>query len=94
MLGRLQMDVEDRIDAYSELSRDIFRKKGLPIDWRGRVTGRYKSSELESLSRKSSSDQIVKKIVFRMRVKIKVIGCKLDEVFTGFASPCQFQPIS
>ena len=47
MLGRLEMDVQPCIDAYSELSRRIFSKKGLPVDWRGHVNGRYKASELE-----------------------------------------------
>ena len=47
MLGRLQMDIQECIDAYSVLSKDIFSKKGLPVNLRGEVTGRYKSSELE-----------------------------------------------
>lgn len=47
MLGRLQMDIQPCIDAYSELSRRIFSTRGLPVDWRGHVNGRYKASELE-----------------------------------------------
>ena len=47
MLGRLQMDIESCIDAYSELSSDIFSKKGLPVDFRGNIKGKYKASELE-----------------------------------------------
>ena len=52
MLGRLQMDVEECITAYSELSRSIFSKRGLPIDIRGNVKGRYKASELEKAIKK------------------------------------------
>ena len=48
MLGRLQMDVQDCIDAYSEFSRHVFDKRGLPVDWRGHIKGRFKASELES----------------------------------------------
>ena len=51
MLGRLQMDIQPCIDAYSELSRRIFCNRGLPVDWRGKVTGRYKASELEDAVR-------------------------------------------
>ena len=47
MLGRLHMDVDACINAYSMLSKDIFSQKGLPVNWQGEVTGRYKSSELE-----------------------------------------------
>ena len=48
MLGRLRMDIQPCIDAYSELSRHVFDKKGLPVDWRGRIKGKFKASELES----------------------------------------------
>lgn len=46
MLGRLQMDVDECIDAYSELSRTVFRKKGFPLDKSGNIKGKYKASEL------------------------------------------------
>lgn len=46
MLGRLQMDIDECINAYSELSRNIFSKKGLPLDKWGNIKGRYKASEL------------------------------------------------
>lgn len=48
MLGRLQMDIQPCIDAYSKLSRHVFDKKGLPVDWRGRIKGKFEASELES----------------------------------------------
>ena len=47
MLGRLQMDIEPCIDAYSKLSSRVFCKRGLPISILGNVKGRYKASELE-----------------------------------------------
>ena len=56
MLGRLEMDVQPCIDAYSELSRRIFSKKSLPVDWRGHVNGRYKASELEDAIKKIVKD--------------------------------------
>ena len=52
MLGRLQMDIQPCIDAYSELSRSIFSKSGLPVNWRGHVKGRYNASDLENAVRK------------------------------------------
>ena len=42
------MDIQPCIDAYSELSRRVFSKKGLPVDLRGRIQGRFKASELEN----------------------------------------------
>lgn len=56
MLGRLQMDVQPCIDAYSELSRRIFSKKSLPVDWRGHVKGRFKASELEDAVKRIVKD--------------------------------------
>ena len=56
MLGRLQMDIQPCIDAYSELSRGIFSKRGLPVDWRGHVKGRYEASELEDAVKKIVND--------------------------------------
>ena len=52
MLGRLQMDIQTCIDAYSELSRDVFSKKSLPVDLRGNVKGRFKASKLEKALKK------------------------------------------
>ena len=57
MLGRLQMDIQSCIDAYSELSRDVFSKKGLlPVDKSGNVKGRYKASKLENAIKKIIRD--------------------------------------
>ena len=47
MLGRLHMDIQPCIDAYSELSRCIFSEKGIPVDWRGHVKGKFKATKLE-----------------------------------------------
>lgn len=52
MLGRLQMDIGECITAYSELSRTIFSKSGLPVTLRGNIKGRYKASELENAIKK------------------------------------------
>ncbi|KAL9134141.1 MAG: hypothetical protein Q9175_004673, partial [Cornicularia normoerica] len=56
MLGRLQMDIQPCIDAYSELSRRIFNKAGLPVDLRGHVKGKYKASILEDAIKKIIKD--------------------------------------
>lgn len=48
MLGRLQVNLQSCIDAYRNLSRRIFSKKRLPVDWRGHVNEKYKTSELKS----------------------------------------------
>ncbi|CAF9930839.1 MAG: hypothetical protein ALECFALPRED_004739 [Alectoria fallacina] len=56
MLGRLQMDIQPCIEAYSELSRGIFRERGLPVDWQGHVKGKYKTSELEDAVKKIVKD--------------------------------------
>jgi hypothetical protein len=52
MLGRLEMDVDECIEVYTNMMKDIFKKKGLPIDlkrkfWKGKIKGRFDSSVLE-----------------------------------------------
>ena len=49
MLGRLRMDVEQCIDAYSNLSRKVFSKKSLisiPFSFRGNFRAKYDTSKL------------------------------------------------
>jgi hypothetical protein len=48
MLGRLQMSVDDCIDAYSNLSASVFRKESHRVGWKGNVKGRFSSNELEN----------------------------------------------
>ena len=47
MLGRLEMDVDECIETYTDMFGRIFGKKGLPVDWRGRLKGRFDSIVLE-----------------------------------------------
>jgi hypothetical protein len=47
MLGRLQMSVDECIDAYLSLSDDIFHKKRHRVTVKGKVQGRFDSEELE-----------------------------------------------
>ena len=47
MLGRLQMTVDECIDAYVRLSDRIFQKKRHRVTIKGRVQGRFDSDELE-----------------------------------------------
>ena len=56
MLGRLQMDIQPCIDAYSELSSRVFCKAGIPVDWRGKVKGSYSASALEAAVKKIIRD--------------------------------------
>ncbi|KAJ6081476.1 hypothetical protein N7499_006350 [Penicillium canescens] len=48
MLGRLEMDVQQCIDAYRTLSRDIFSNpRVIGVNWRGNVRARFDSQKLE-----------------------------------------------
>ena len=49
MLGRLEMDADECIKAYSELMKTVFMKKSswLPITWTGKVNARFDSRRLE-----------------------------------------------
>lgn len=46
MLGRLQMTVDDCIDAYVSLSDRVFRKRRHRVNIKGKVQGRFDSDEL------------------------------------------------
>ena len=53
MLGRLEMDVDECISAYTNMFKTIFEKKGLPVHmWSGKVKGRFDSAVLEESIRK------------------------------------------
>jgi hypothetical protein len=47
MLGRLEMDVDECIDAYTSMFKTIFGKKGLPVSMFGNIKGRFDSIVLE-----------------------------------------------
>ena len=47
MLGRLKMDVDECITAYTTLSDQIFQKKRHRVTLRGHIQGRFDSDELE-----------------------------------------------
>ena len=49
MLGRLEMDVDACIVAYSDLMTAVFqdRKSWLPISWTGRVKAQFDSVKLK-----------------------------------------------
>jgi hypothetical protein len=50
MLGRLEMDVDQCITAYTELMRTVFEKKSnwFPLSLTGRVQSQFDSKRLES----------------------------------------------
>ncbi|KAH0368016.1 phospholipase, patatin family protein, partial [Aureobasidium melanogenum] len=53
MLGRLEMSIDECIDAYKTLSGDVFHKKRrLPVSMRGDLQERYDSKVLELAVRK------------------------------------------
>ena len=39
--------IDECIETYTDMFGSIFGKKGLPVDWRGRVKGRFDSIVLE-----------------------------------------------
>lgn len=47
MLGRLQMTIDDCIDAYISLSDRVFQKRRHRVTIKGNVQGRFDSDELE-----------------------------------------------
>jgi hypothetical protein len=50
MLGRLEMEVDACIAAYSELMKAVFEEPSswLPISWSGKVKARFDSAKLRS----------------------------------------------
>jgi hypothetical protein len=50
MLGRLEMDVDTCIRAYSDLMKAVFEKKSswLPVSWTGKVRAQFDSAKLKS----------------------------------------------
>jgi len=50
MLGRLEMDVDACIAAYSELMKAVFKEESgwLPVSWRGNVKARFDSAKLKA----------------------------------------------
>ena len=49
MLGRLEMDVDECIAAYSELMKAVFVEQSswLPVSWTGKVKARFDSGKLK-----------------------------------------------
>lgn len=49
MLGRLRMTVDECIDAYVRLSRDVFQKKSHRVKINGEMRGRFDTTALEQV---------------------------------------------
>jgi hypothetical protein len=49
MLGRLEMNVDECISAYSDMMKTVFEEKSsrLPISWTGRVKAQFDSNKLK-----------------------------------------------
>lgn len=58
MLGRLEMDVDECIGAYSDLAAAVFGEKvsSIPINIKGDVKARFDSAKLESAIQKVVED--------------------------------------
>jgi hypothetical protein len=58
MLGRLEMDVDECIDAYSDLAAAVFGGKlsSVPVNFKGHITARFDSAKLESAIQKVVED--------------------------------------
>ena len=56
MLGRLEMDVDSCITAYTDMFETIFGKKGLPVNAWGKIKGRFDSIVLEECIKKILKD--------------------------------------
>jgi hypothetical protein len=58
MLGRLGMDVDQCIDAYSDLAAAVFGEKlrSFPINFKGDITAKFDSEKLECAIRKVIED--------------------------------------
>ena len=56
MLGRLEMDVDECIEACAS----VFEKKGLPLNRWGNIKGRFHSSVLEETSDGVSGSRFIK----------------------------------
>lgn len=54
MLGRLEMDVDECIDAYSDLAAAVFGEKrsSIPFTFRGGIKAQFDSTKLESAIQK------------------------------------------
>src|SRR5690242_7546111 len=47
MLGRLRMSVDECMDAYASLSKEVFEKKGHRLRMNGKFQGRFDTAALE-----------------------------------------------
>jgi hypothetical protein len=58
MLGRLEMDVDECIGAYSDLAAAVFGQKlsSIPVNFKGNVKARFDSAKLESAIRRVVED--------------------------------------
>lgn len=49
MLGRLEMTIDECIDAYLSLSDQVFQKKAHRVTIQGKIQGRFDSKKLEEV---------------------------------------------
>jgi hypothetical protein len=47
MLGRLEMDIDDCIKAYTSMFQTVFTTRGRPISILGKIKGRFDSAVFE-----------------------------------------------
>lgn len=74
MLGRLQMTIDECIDAYTTLSDRVFNKTTHRVSIKGKLQGRFDSAELERavknivISRGLGEDSLLKDADARCKV--------------------------
>jgi hypothetical protein len=84
MLGRLEMEIEECIDAYTSMFKTIFGKKGLPVNILGKIKGRFDSLVLE---------ECVKKILKKRELSEAEplddgkCRCKVQVLYTCYEAP-------
>ena len=61
MLGRLEMDVDECIKAYSNLAEAVFGEKlrRFPVDLKGGIKARFDATKLENAIKKILSEKDV-----------------------------------
>lgn len=75
MLGRLEMDVDECITAYSELAEAVFKKKqsSFPFNMKGKVKARFDIAKLEKAVRKAVQSRVSETDLFNGGIER---GCK------------------
>ena len=78
MLGRLEMTIDECIDAYLHLSDEIFQKKAHRVTIHGKIQGRFDSKKLEEVIK-----EVIRKGKLPENTLLKSEGEGLCKVYVG-----------